>query len=204
MYNVQIWDDADSSGVHYRNHPLHEIGHALGLRHEHIRADAISSSACQDADFGGNFSDGYITPYDRFSVMNYYHPNCGISGNYGHQGLSALDVLGLRVLYPDAGNAARYFGKLVAREGEAIQVYGGWTWLGAAPNATRNINWWLDGTSQGQNSSYTWQLRPGAHTVALQYTDLVGKSFSSTFQVTVLTDEQYRRRVIAPIVSPLL
>jgi hypothetical protein len=69
----------------------HQLGHALGLRHEHLRPE---SGAC--------FDDGDwrpLTSYDRFSVMHY--PQCH-GGSDWSLGLTALDQNGVACLYGPA------------------------------------------------------------------------------------------------------
>lgn len=66
----------------------HELGHALGLRHEHTRPEA--GTCFEDSDFTP------ITAYDRFSVMHY--PQCNGGGDWSLQ-LTALDKAGSACLY---------------------------------------------------------------------------------------------------------
>lgn len=71
----------------------HEIGHALGFRHEHTRPEA-----------GRCFEDNSwrpLTPYDSASVMHY--PQCGGTAGWALD-LSANDIAGGVALY---GNATR-------------------------------------------------------------------------------------------------
>jgi hypothetical protein len=67
----------------------HELGHVLGLRHEHTR---LRSNRCyEDANWRA------VTPYDVRSVMHY--PQCaGVEGR--DLTLTALDQQGIRLLYP--------------------------------------------------------------------------------------------------------
>jgi len=66
----------------------HELGHSLGLRHEHTRPEA--GTCFEDDDFIP------ITTYDRFSVMHY--PQCNGGGDWSLT-LTALDKAGSACLY---------------------------------------------------------------------------------------------------------
>ena len=68
----------------------HELGHALGLRHEHIRAFP------PDCTEGGAFRS--VTAYDSDSMMHY--PWCGGATNNGDLIVTPLDAEGLGLLYP--------------------------------------------------------------------------------------------------------
>jgi dual-action HEIGH metallo-peptidase len=72
----------------------HELGHTLGFRHEHLRI-AQSDEGCQE-------TDPYwraVTAYDSASVMHY--PQCA-GTNTGDLNLTALDVTGVKAIYPAA------------------------------------------------------------------------------------------------------
>ena len=74
----------------------HEVGHTLGLYHEHARVDQSDSDqlACVLANSFTDFRG--LTPYDPSSVMGY--PQCEESEG-DHQELTAYDRLGARYLY---------------------------------------------------------------------------------------------------------
>jgi serine protease len=69
----------------------HEVGHALGLRHEHARAE--SEQCFEDEDIEA------VTPYDRASAMHY--PQCGGLDDSSLE-LTPLDRNGIACLYGPA------------------------------------------------------------------------------------------------------
>lgn len=69
----------------------HELGHALGFRHEHIHDD--SSGRCREND---KFRP--LTDYDKLSVMHY--PQCDGEGDILDLKLSEGDKLGASMAYP--------------------------------------------------------------------------------------------------------
>jgi hypothetical protein len=72
----------------------HELGHAIGCRHEHIRAEA--PAACPDEPlFAAGGVATPLTAYDPRSVMHYF---CGGVGS-AELGLTELDKLGAQKLY---------------------------------------------------------------------------------------------------------
>ena len=69
----------------------HELGHVLGLRHEHTRPEA-----------GTCFEDNNwrpLTPYDSASIMHY--PQC--NGTSGNLSMTSQDRAGIRALYGGTG-----------------------------------------------------------------------------------------------------
>ena len=71
----------------------HELGHILGLRHEHIR---YSPCQWESTDYRA------LSPYDSDSVM--YYPWCSGSTNEGDLVITDLDSLGVDEIYPRFGS----------------------------------------------------------------------------------------------------
>ncbi|MBK7535355.1 MAG: VCBS repeat-containing protein [Myxococcales bacterium] len=71
----------------------HELGHTLGLRHEHIG----NGTPCLGETTAGSRD---LTPYDVTSIMHYPFPECGGTGVLATN-LSARDIDGIRQLYGD-------------------------------------------------------------------------------------------------------
>jgi hypothetical protein len=70
----------------------HELGHILGLRHEHIR---VSGTSCSETGVARA-----LTSYDSSSVMHY--PWCPGATNTGDLFLTASDIAGVKSLYGPA------------------------------------------------------------------------------------------------------
>lgn len=68
----------------------HELGHVLGLRHEHIRSENPYRESCREDEL---FDD--VTDYDSASIMHY--SRCGGTGTIE---LSPKDHEGISILYP--------------------------------------------------------------------------------------------------------
>lgn len=69
----------------------HELGHALGFRHEHISAQG--NGQCRE---DTNYTP--VTSYDQLSVMHY--PQCGGKNSIQDMILSELDKQGASKVYP--------------------------------------------------------------------------------------------------------
>ncbi len=68
----------------------HELGHVLGLRHEHIR---LATTGCPE-----DRAWRALTPYDPHSIM--IHPECVGGSSTWNLSLSSQDCAGMRTLYP--------------------------------------------------------------------------------------------------------
>lgn len=161
-------DGYDNSRANaFRKTMIHEFGHSLGLPHEHNHPDETCGQPNDNAR-----PIAPLTEYDPDSVMNY----CKSDGRF----LTALDQLGIEMLYPFAGTRDVECGEgcfkttfrtlLVRLDGAAVDE---WTARGALPPW-----WWDDGTIRFEWSQpYTGvfsndefargsTLGPGTHSVA--------------------------------------
>ena len=81
--------------ISHRGVLRHELGHVLGLRHEHIR---VPGTSCSE---GTQWRA--VTAYDSNSMMHY--PSCQGSTNTGDLVVTALDGQGINALYGGGGGA---------------------------------------------------------------------------------------------------
>jgi len=122
--NVLIDNTAFAPGLSWplKNILAHELGHALGFRHEHTRPE--SGTCFEDSNWRP------LTPYDRGSVMHY--PQCnGFSSSL--LDFTNADGVGVAALYgapggtppppPPPGNTRtqRYSGSLAQNQSQVVQ-----------------------------------------------------------------------------------
>jgi len=202
QYNLKLGDDGDARGP-YLNHTLHEFGHALGLAHEHSRADA--NAPCTEAGYGGSLTS-YITTYDRASVMHYKFSSCGINGNYDDTGLSPEDRLSVHILYPESTPVAEFVGTTVIPWGSGLYLRSAWVDEGGeSPQAVQNFRWRLNGSLESTDTylSRSFFFFPGSYSLDVDYEDLLGRSYSYHGTVQVLAAGDYARQVTTPIAARL-
>ncbi len=89
----------------------HELGHILGLRHEHIRSGFSCNGGFEPTSNARN-----VTAYDSASVMHY--PWCQGATNTSDLNITALDAQGLRLLYGEPGGGGPVCGNGALETGE--------------------------------------------------------------------------------------
>jgi hypothetical protein len=144
---------------------VHEIGHGLGLPHEHQRADRPSNIAttCVDpnnatADWvnGGNYQKlttlKLLTDYDGLgSLMSYcrdFDQN-GVWDNPPFAQPSPLDALGIEIMYPKNFNRKPILGgfanasgsQFIVRSDKATAMKIDWIARGGHTTAVKNVRW---------------------------------------------------------------
>lgn len=191
LYNLKLGDDPWNA-TPYRNHTLHEVGHALGLSHEHQRADATCPGS-------GTITYGYLTPYDIASVMSYHFPACGALGNYADTGLSDRDKLSVRILYPESGFPAQIVGRRTVELGESVNLAFGWRAEGAhMPFVASSVAWSIDGTPAGTAVDFQHVFASaGEYLVGIEVVDFLGRTHDSSIVVRVLTRQQFQALMAA-------
>jgi hypothetical protein len=202
LYNLKLGDDPWNTDP-YLNHTLHEFGHALGLAHEHERSD-VDHSICSQANFGGGATSGFLTDYDRLSVMHYAFPTCGIEGNYGRSGLSALDRLGLHILYPEDLQAAEFVGTTVIPSNRNLALSSAWQVRGAKIDfAAKDFLWKLSGTEISRQPSINEPVHAGSYTLEVSHRDFLERTYNYIGPVKVLEPSDYNRFVAGISASQL-
>jgi hypothetical protein len=203
QYNLVLGDDADATGTPYLNHTLHEFGHALGLVHEHARADENAQCVPATIDEYHAGTGGYITPYDKNSVMHYWWPastlpNCQRTGsNYSQAGLTAYDRVAVHIMYPEDARTVEFYGNTVLRAGETLQLVSAWQAQGANMSfAATNWNWRVDGILRSTTPLLSLGgLTVGEHTLEIAHDDFLGRHYTYGGRVIVMTDVAYSQIV---------
>jgi hypothetical protein len=201
IYNVRLGVEGPRAHP-YRNQVLHEIGHILGLYHEHQRSD-VDYTLCHQRNFGADGgTDGYLTTYDRYSVMHYEFLRCGIHGNYDSSGLSDKDALGIHILYPENDRVAAFVGNTVGLEGKEIWLQSGWRARGAYLSfVLKSAAWTVDGKTVSQKPDLAVTLPPGTHTFVYTFRDFLDRDYTQRGVLRVLTADDYSRRISGPVAA---
>lgn len=168
-----------SAGYYGSNDPgavLHEVGHAMGFRHEMERSDSLDTyqlSTFSCVPRTGGSSIGGMTFYDGISIMNTTY--CHSLSN-----LSPLDRLGVAITYATSFTEAPSIdtsfmlgdGSYVAMPYSRVTQI--WLKDGATSAAFQNLpSWGMDSTYPGGTSFYL--PASGLHSVAGSYGDFRGR-----------------------------
>jgi len=201
LYNLNLGDDPWND-TPYLNHTLHEFGHALGLSHEHARND-VNVSGCTEPGYGGSISSGFMTPYDRYSVMHYKFASCGINGNYDYTGLSGYDKLALHILYPEDHRVAEFVGTTVIQAGQALKLQSAWKARGANMDfVAHGFVWKLNGVTYSTTPDLVVNnLSPGDYTLEFAHIDFLNRSYTYSGRVRVLAPADYTQLVAAVVAA---
>lgn len=199
QYNLKLGDDPWDSDP-YLNHTLHEFGHALGLAHEHERADV--NLDCTEDGYGANRTT-YLTSYDSNSVMHYKFSSCGIAGNYDTDGFSGRDQLALHILYPESNRVVEYEGRTVVQVGEVLSLRSAWVDRGGYMSiASPLFGWSLNGTVYSTSPYLSvYMMAAGDYSLSVSQVDLLGRTYALSSTVKVLSTEDFEATVSGPVAA---
>jgi len=159
----------------------HELGHTLGFRHEHIRADQGRAVTCPE----DNLYRG-VTAYDVVSVMHY--PQCGSPGNL--LTFSPNDRSGVALIYgPPVANVAPMAQVSAPTDGATVPP--SFTVEGSVIDTDlTKAELLVDGTTYQTITKAPFQfavtnLATGAHTLTIKGTDSAGLTGAQMINVTV-------------------
>lgn len=215
LYNLRLGDDDINlrTGLHngtpWLNLTLHEFGHAMGLSHEHARADENAGCVPATNNEYHTANTGYMTPYDKDSVMHYQFtvaetPTCVQTGsNYSDQGFTNYDKLALHIMYPEDIHVAEYVGTTVVQTGSTLQLQSAWKARGANMGfVAGNFVWTLDAVTESTTPDLIKTVNtPGAYALSLTHTDFLGRTYSSSGKVRVLTPSAYNQQIAGPVAA---
>jgi hypothetical protein len=212
QYNLVLGDDSDGTGTPYLNHTLHEFGHALGLVHEHARTDENAQCVPASSDEYHTLSGGFITPYDKNSVMHYWWPattvpNCQQTGsNYSQAGLTVYDSLAVHIMYPEDARTVEFYGDTVIVSGETLQLVSAWQARGAnMAFVASNWQWSVDGVLRSTSPSLSLAgLGAGVHTLSISHDDFLNRHYTYNGKVQVLSAMAYRQLAAATNAAQLV
>ncbi len=155
--------------------------------------------------YGGNAKNGYMTPYDRRSVMHYKFAGCGINGNYDNTGFSEWDRLALHILYPEDNQVAEFVGATVVRTTDLVTLQSAWKARGANLSFVANsFAWKISANPVGSTPDLSTKLtNPGDYPLQFSHNDFLGRSYSYSGTIRVLTPAVYNQQIAAPVAAQL-
>jgi len=182
LIEAASFDPNQTGGISVTNILIHELGHTLGFRHEHIARPNQATQGCvEDNQYR------LLTAYDQLSTMHY--PQCGSPGNT--LALSTLDQQGVSMVYgapitntaPMAALTSPAQGATVAPTFDVI--------ASVVDTNLAKAELFIDGTLYGAPlTAEPWvfevmNLATGPHTLQIKATDAAGLVAEQTINITV-------------------
>ncbi len=158
---------------------LHEVGHALGFRHEHIARPDQGDPECVEDEYYR-----VIESYDPLSTMHY--PSCGSPGNT--LALSALDRSGVALVYgPPAPPAAPSAAVTLPIDGSVVALSFDVV-ASVIDDDLDSVTLLVDGEvvppRPGSSYAFAVTTTPGEHALELVVTDTGGLEDRTSLRVT--------------------
>jgi MYXO-CTERM domain-containing protein len=171
-----------AGNIPLRNIMAHELGHALGFRHEHTRPEAAAGGCIEDNSFRG------LTPYDSASVMHY--PQCG--GTSTDLSFTTLDQQGVIALYGarQGGGNQPPMNQINYPTPNAM-VPPSFTVLAQIVDTDiQQVDLYIDGTLRDTATAAPWEfdvvnLSVGAHNLEIRATDVAQQTTTASVSFTV-------------------
>ncbi len=192
------------------NLALHEMGHALGMVHEHERSDETGCGA--SAGGGGGWPEAlFITEYDPASVMHYRpaDPSCPLAAS-DSTGLTVNDVSGVGYMYPTSGHGG-IVGPAIAVQGSSVALGAEWNLFPLHFDSTLLTPRWVARTGSSVILDVTGprsvSLTVPASDVSVDFShvDLWGTTRNTQLNIDVVTAAEYAVKVGAVVTTtPLL
>lgn len=180
LIDVSAFQPGGTGGVPFANIVAHELGHALGFRHEHIRPEANAAQCREDNQYRG------LTTYDSASVMHY--PQC--NGTSTNLAFTERDKQGVAALYgPPVVNMSPMAQVMYPQNGATVPP----TFNVEATIIDTDLvkaELWIDGVLYNTLTAapFTFQvtnLTIGAHSLEIRATDSADQTTSQTVVVIV-------------------
>lgn len=148
--------------------------------------------------YGGGSTFGYLTAYDRKSVMHYKYVDPGINGNYDDTGLSDLDRLSAHILYPEDARVAEFVGTTVVPSTGRVVLRSAWGVRGGdLPFTATNFEWKVANTTRSTGPVLDVQLLEGTYELRFAYSDFLGRAYSYAGTIRVLNPAAYAAQAAA-------
>jgi len=148
--------------------------------------------------YGGGSTFGYLTAYDRKSVMHYKYVDPGINGNYDDTGLSDLDRLSVHILYPEDARVAEFAGTTVVPSTGRVVLRSAWGVRGGdLPFTATNFEWKVANVTRSTGPVLDVQLLEGTYELRFAYSDFLGRAYSYAGTIRVLNPAAYAAQAAA-------